>query len=82
MRTAITDHPTAAWTAQQIIEAFPEETAPRYLVRDRDAIHSDVFRSLEKDAPTPRRIHAPTDGRVVVFPEVGGLYHRYERQAA
>jgi transposase InsO family protein len=41
---AITDHPTAAWTAQQVIEAFPEETAPRYLVRDRDAIYSDVFR--------------------------------------
>jgi hypothetical protein len=41
---AITDHPTAAWTAQQIIEAFPEETAPRYLVRDRDAIYGDVFR--------------------------------------
>jgi putative transposase len=144
---AITDHPTAAWTAQQIIDAFPEETAPRYLVRDRDAIYSDVFRrrvagmdirevmsapsspwqnpyaerligslrrecldhviilsqthlrrvltryavyyhrarthlSLEKDAPTPRRLHAPTDGRVVVFPEVGGLHHRYERRAA
>ena len=35
---AITDHPTTAWTAQQIIEAFPEDTAPRWLVRDRDAI--------------------------------------------
>jgi putative transposase len=28
----VTEHPTAAWTAQQIIEAFPEETAPRFLV--------------------------------------------------
>jgi hypothetical protein len=35
---AITDHPTAAWTAQQIIEAFPDDSAPRWLVRDRDAI--------------------------------------------
>src|SRR5713101_6497169 len=41
---AITDHPTAAWTAQQVIEAFPDETAPRWLMRDRDAIYSDVFR--------------------------------------
>ncbi len=41
---AITDHPTAAWTAQQIIEAFPDETAPRLLVRDRDAIYNDMFR--------------------------------------
>src|SRR6202521_1910426 len=40
---AITDHPTAAWTAQQIIEAFPDETAPRWLMRDRDGIYSDVF---------------------------------------
>jgi putative transposase len=40
---AITDHPTAAWTAQQIIEAFPDDTAPRWLVRDRNAIYSDEF---------------------------------------
>jgi len=33
----ITDHPTAAWTAQQLREAFPWDDAPRYLVRDRDS---------------------------------------------
>jgi transposase InsO family protein len=38
--------------------------------------------SLEKDAPTPRRVHAPAEGRVVAFAEVGGLHHRYERRAA
>ena len=147
LHLAITDHPTAAWTAQQIIETFPDDTAPRWLVRDRDAIYNDVFRrrvagmgitevvsapsspwqnpyaerligslrrecldhviilnqrhlrrvlaryvsyyhgtrthlSLEKDAPTSRRVHAPTEGRVVAFAEVGGLHHRYERRAA
>jgi Integrase core domain len=40
----ITDHPTAAWTAQQIVDAFPDDTAPRWLLRDRDAIYGDVFR--------------------------------------
>jgi hypothetical protein len=40
----VTDHPTAAWTAQQMIEAFPNDTAPRWLLRDRDAIYGDVFR--------------------------------------
>jgi putative transposase len=35
--------PTAAWAAQQLIESFPEETAPTYLLRDRDAIYGDVF---------------------------------------
>jgi hypothetical protein len=33
---AVTAHPTAAWTAQQLREAFPEDTAPRYLIHDRD----------------------------------------------
>jgi hypothetical protein len=38
--------------------------------------------SLEKDARTPRRVQAITEGDVVAFPEVGGLHHRYERRAA
>lgn len=143
----VTEHPTAAWTAQQLIDAFPDDSAPRWLLRDRDAIYGDTFRrrvegmgidevrsspsspwqnpyierligsmrreclnhvivlserhlrgmltayliyyhearthlSLEKDAPTPRRVQSPGDGRVVVFAEVGGLHHRYERRAA
>jgi putative transposase len=36
----VTEHPTAQWTAQQIIEAFPWDTAPRSLLRDRDSIYS------------------------------------------
>src|SRR5262245_10357566 len=38
----VTDAPTAAWTAQQIVEAFPWETAQRYLLRDRDAVYGVV----------------------------------------
>jgi putative transposase len=33
---AVTAHPTAAWTAQQLREAFPWNEAPRYLLHDRD----------------------------------------------
>ena len=40
----VTAHPTAVWTAQQILEAFPFETAPKYLLRDRDAIYGFVLR--------------------------------------
>ena len=40
----ITEHPTAAWTAQQMIDAFPDDRGPRWLLRDRDAIYGDVFR--------------------------------------
>jgi putative transposase len=39
----VTDHPTAAWAAHQLVESFPEETAPKYLLRDRDAIYGNVF---------------------------------------
>jgi putative transposase len=143
---AVTAHPTAAWTAQQLRDACPWDEAPRYLLHDRDhafgalraaakAIgieevltaprapwqnayaerfigsvrrecldHVIVFSatglqrrmklycayyeqsrthlSLNKDAPIPRPTAASGDGRVVAIPQVGGLHHRYERQAA
>ena len=40
---AVTQHPTAEWLAQQIVEAFPWETAPTYLVRDNDGAYGPVF---------------------------------------
>jgi putative transposase len=40
VHVAVTDHPTAEWTAQQLREAFPRTEAPRYLVHDRDAAFS------------------------------------------
>jgi putative transposase len=39
----VTDAPTAQWTAQQLVEAFPWQTAPRYLLRDRDAVYGVAF---------------------------------------
>jgi transposase InsO family protein len=147
LHVGVTAHPTAEWTAQQLREAFPWETAPRYLLRDRDGIFGHTFvdqvtamgmsevlstpgspwqrayiervigsirrecldhvivsseRSLRhhlsrfvdyyhqsrthlglhKDAPEPRPVQGPEAGRVVAFPEVGGLHHRNERRAA
>lgn len=143
----VTENPTAEWTGQQIVEAFPWNSAPRYLLRDRDSIYGSAFQrrvqsmgieqvlsaprspwqnpfverligtlrrdclnhvivldarhlrriitryldyyhdwrthlSLSKDAPNPRTVHRPHRGRVVEFPEVGGLHHHYERLAA
>ena len=40
----VTANPTAQWTAQQMVEAFPFDTAPRYLIRDRDGTYGDAFR--------------------------------------
>jgi putative transposase len=45
----ITEHPTAAWTAQQVVEAFREDTAPRWLLRDRDRAYGEVFRPTDSE---------------------------------
>jgi hypothetical protein len=39
----VTENPTAEWTAQQIVEAFPWEAAPKRLLRDRDRIYGEYF---------------------------------------
>jgi putative transposase len=143
----VTGNPTQAWLARQIIEAFPWDTAPRYLLRDRDTSYGLGFRdrvramgveevviapsspwqnpfverligsirrecldhvvifnerhlrrvlssyfqyhhetrthlSLDKDCPQPRPIQTRSSGKIIAFPQVGGLHHRYERRAA
>src|SRR3954451_637544 len=40
----VTEHPTGAWTAQQIVEAFADREAAHYLIRDRDSRHSADLR--------------------------------------
>ena len=37
---------------------------------------------LDKESPVERDVQGPELGKVVEFPEVGGLHHRYERRAA
>src|ERR671918_479294 len=143
----VTEHPTAHWTAQQIVDALPDASAPAYLLRDRDQVYGQPFRhrvkgmgieevltapqspwqnpfaerligsirreclnhvlvlgeshlrriltrylayyhqarthlALDKDAPDSRPIELPGTGKIVELPEVGGLHHRYARQAA
>ena len=132
---------------QQMREAFPWDQAPRYVLRDRDAIYGKDFAAvtrslgmeevltvprspwqnpfaerlvgsirrecldhimvwnqrslrrtlqsyfayyqrsrthlaLAKDAPEPRAVETPAQGRVVAIPQVGGLHYRYLRRAA
>ena len=133
----VTRHPTARWTGQQIVEAFPFDEAPRFLIRDRDGIYGHDFHerarhqgieevitaprspwqnpfaervigsirrdcldhvivfneahliriltsyfayyhesrahlSLERNAPVPRRVEHPSEGKVIAIPQVGG----------
>jgi Integrase core domain len=136
----VTEHPTAEWTARQLLEACAPEESPRYLIRDRDSVYGERFSrqarmhdirevviaprgpwqnayaervigsirrecldhvvvigerhrrailtkyvdyyngsrthlSLAKDAPEPRTVQRPSEGRVVAMPRVGGLHH-------
>jgi hypothetical protein len=49
VHVGVTAHPTAEWISHQISEAFPWDSAPRHLIRDRDGAFGEVFK---------RRLHA------------------------
>ena len=74
----MTANPTAEWTARQLVQAFPEDTAPRFLVRDRDRIYVDRFRQMAKVLGVEEVVTAARSP----WQEVGGLHHRYARAAA
>ncbi len=55
----VTEHPTAQWTAQQLVEAFPFDSAPRYLLRDRDAIYGEKVQRRIRSLGIEEVITAP-----------------------
>ncbi len=55
----VTAYPTAEWTAQQIIEAFPFDEAPRFLIRDRDGIYGHAFRKRVESLGIEQVLIAP-----------------------
>ena len=46
VHVAVTDHPTSAWTAQQLRNAFPYEECPAYLLHDRDGAFAGIAGTL------------------------------------
>ena len=54
-----TEAPSARWTGQQLVNAFPYESAPKYLIRDRDRIYGLAF---------VRRVHAIGIEQVLTAP--------------
>jgi putative transposase len=66
----ITAHPTAQWTAQQVVEAFPWDKAPRSLLRDRDRLDGAAFR---------RRVHHRGIAEVVMAPRSPWQHPSVER---
>ena len=55
----VTEHPTALWTAQQIVNAFPDDSAPSYLLRDRDQVYGQQFRHRVKGMQIEEVLTAP-----------------------
>ena len=55
----VTANPTAEWTARQAIEAFPGDTAPRSLLRNRDSIYGKWFRQRVKNMGIEEVLTAP-----------------------
>ncbi len=45
LHLAVTDHPTAQWAAQQLVEAFAWGEAPKHIIRDNDSIYGAVFKA-------------------------------------
>jgi len=59
IRAAVTEHPTAAWLSRQVTEAFPWDTAPRYLLRDRDSSYGAEFCNRVKAMSITEVVTAP-----------------------
>jgi len=55
----VTSNPSAEWTSQQVVEAFPWDTGPEYLLRDRDSIYGTFFCQRVKNMGIKQVITAP-----------------------
>src|SRR2546422_7756969 len=55
----VTEHPTAHWAAHQIVDAFPDDSAPAHLLRDRDAVYGYTFRQRVKGMGIGEVLTAP-----------------------
>ena len=73
----VTEQPTASWAAQQIVEAFPWEEAPRYLLRDRDGIYGHQFRGRVHNMGIEEVLIAPRSPWQSPFVErlIGSIRH-------
>jgi len=55
----VTSHPSSEWAAQQMVEALPWGNVPRYLLRDRDAIYGESFRTRVRGMGVREVLTAP-----------------------
>src|ERR1051326_7606877 len=55
----VTAHPSSEWTARQIAQAFPWDSAPRYLLHDRDSIYRNSFQQAVQEMGIHEVLAAP-----------------------
>jgi transposase InsO family protein len=55
----VTEHPTAGWTAQQLVEAFPWDAPQQYLLRDRDGVYGATFQRRAASLGIEQALTAP-----------------------
>ena len=65
----VTAHPTAGWVAQQVTEAFLWDSAPRYVIRNRDSVYGDLVRARIKAMGLEEVVTAPRSPRQNPFVE-------------
>jgi putative transposase len=86
LHTNVTEHPTASWTARQVLEAIGivGERHLRRVVRHYVEYYNGVrtHLSLDKDAPAHHPTHPPEVGSIRSKLHCGGLHHEYLRAAA
>jgi hypothetical protein len=58
VHVGVTEHPTAAWAAQRVVEAIGDRVVPHYLLHDRDMIYGEEFRLARARARRTRARHA------------------------
>jgi putative transposase len=59
VHVAVTEYPTSEWVAHQLLEAFPWDSAPRYLLRDRDGSYGEKFSEAARWLGTQEVLTAP-----------------------
>src|SRR2546425_2832186 len=67
------EYPTAAWTAQQIVDPFPDDSAPSYLLRDRDQVYGQQFRHRVKGMGIDEVLTAPHSPSRILWPSASSV---------
>lgn len=72
----VTEHPTALWTGQQMVEAFPEDATPGYLLRDPDKVYRHDFRERIRSLSIEEVLSAPAGPRQGAYVErlIGSIW--------